>query len=365
MLALLFLASCKGLRAVRDEKLTIVPNSPLYFSDPEKTIVQTLIDGKPYDMMLDTGSSVTLLYSSTHPIPESKKLSKISYRDFNGDKAGLIQKFVADTVTTRSFIYNGKILFSLPASKKACTLKTFDGLMSRPIAPKGYFTELNYEEGYIRFVENIDLTQYESVPAKYNVNQGRFEITMEVNGIKANFLFDTGNSAGIYLDDKEFSLPEPVEQISYYSLFAGNKETALKSSLYLLPVKIGKYTFDQYAALNSSKTHNNVGMKFISQFCWVLDQTNNIAYCKPIHPEKFKTGSTHTRRANFVYADVFNSKLLIAQMNYNDPDIAVGDEITSISGENVTMDNLCEMASRFNSMPLDKSKIVLIRNVMH
>ena len=315
-------------------------------------------------MMLDTGSSVTILYTDTIPVSPDKILSQTVYKDFNGDKAGKLQKVVVDSLNTQAFQYQNKILYELPAAQPPCSTMQFDGLLARPIAPTGFYTELNYEHGFVRFVKNPDLTGYQSTRAYFSAYQGRFEILLNVNGTDGNFIFDTGNDAGIYLDREQYTMDNPLEQISYFTLMAGNKAVALQSDVHLASLKLGDYAFDQYVAVKSNKTHNNIGLKFISQFNWILDQTNSKVYFKPIRPENFKAGVQHTPRPNFAYANVYDNKLVVAQMNYTDPDISVGDEIISINGENVTLDNQCEMASRFNSMPFNKSQIVLKRNVV-
>ena len=217
-------------------------------------------------------------------------------------------------------------------------------------------TEINYDRGFLRFLSKPDFQGYQKLNAKYNTFDGLFEVELGINGTSGYFVFDTGNTVGVFLDSKMYQFNNPVEKLSYYTIMLGNQPVIMNSNLHLLLFKVGELQFKQYAAINSEKSHNNIGLKFIKQFNWILDEQNGFAYCKPIHPEQLRTDLEHKNRPNMANSAVINSKLIVAQMNYKDENFALGDEIISLNDTLVNSQNMCEISNKYNLEP-DKRKL--------
>jgi len=347
-LSLLFLVSCKEYRAMMAEETKNIKNEKVYFTDKQFETVDVSINNATHRMFFDTGSGVTMLYKPKFPLSPKKKVREKSVYGF--DKKTKISSFnySADYMATNMFFVKDKYLYVTEATKNQCdSVPTFDGILGN-LSDSDLILELNYEKGYLQFVDSIETSGLVALNAKYNDFTGKVSVELEVNGIKDYFLFDTGNKTMTMLNKEVFKFETPkFYSIDFLSKAVGNKLVSVRLDIYSARVTLGDMAFDYPVAVDKTSQRSILNKNFVQKFNWFFDKKNQKAYCKPIDLKRLVADSDNSRQPKRLLSVVSNDKLLVSYRNF-DSSFHVGDEIISIDGVNVTPENNCKFSALLN-----------------
>ena len=217
----------------------------------------------------------------------------------------------------------------------------FGGLSSRH---KMDFTNSRIYEMTIAEMDAIDTTEY--IPVKCRTSFGVMFISLTVNGEEHECIFDTGNSGAIMLrDELRVVNPEETDYVleGSYGIAVGG---ASEKQRFVLAPKVNV----DLAGMETANTvfylkdvpHENVGLKFISKFDWIIDQRQEGSrmYAKP---RVIEDVSDKPFEMPFRYAlSTHDGSLkVITRLIDGNEIFKVGDQIVSVNGEKITEENIC------------------------
>ena len=221
------------------------------------------------------------------------------------------------------------------------TLLGFGGLSSRH---KMDFTNNRIYKMTLAEMDAIDTTEY--VPVKCRTHYGVMLISLKVNGVEHECIFDTGNSGAILLKDgQRTENPKETDYVlegSYGIAVGGASE---KQRFVLAPKEAvdmaGTETANSICYLKDVP-NENVGLKFISKFDWIIDQRQGGSrmYAKP---RVIEDVSDKPFEMPFRYAlSTHDGSLkIITRLIDGNERFKVGDQIISVNGEKITEENIC------------------------
>ena len=165
-------------------------------------------------------------------------------------------------------------------------------------------------------------------------------ITLNVDGKEHNCVFDTGNSGGIVLKDKKRVDENRETDIPFDGAYAvAASGPTEKTAFCYAPnenVTMDSYSCEADVLYVPDIDMDNVGMKFISRFDWIISPSLDKVYFRPrnvkeepfeIHPYKITTA---------------NGRISILRRCLSmNPRFEVGDVIKSVDGEEITEENIC------------------------
>ena len=189
------------------------------------------------------------------------------------------------------------------------------------------------------FEKDIDLTGYQEVKCKFKM-MGVLFITLNVNGKEHNCIFDTGNSGGIVLKDKKRVDENRETDVPFDGAYAIAASGPTEKTVFCYApnenVTMDSYSCEADVLYVPDIDMDNVGMKFISRFDWIISPSLDKVYFRPrnvkeepfeIHPYKITTA---------------NGRISILRRCLSmNPEFNVGDIIKSVNGEEITEENIC------------------------
>ena len=189
------------------------------------------------------------------------------------------------------------------------------------------------------FEKDIDLTGYQEVKCKFKMI-GVLFITLNVNGKEHNCIFDTGNSGGIVLKDKKRVDENRETDVPFDGAYAIAASGPTEKTVFCYApnenITMDSYSCEADVLYVPDIDMDNVGMKFISRFDWIISPSFDKVYFRPrnvkeepfeIHPYKITTA---------------NGRISILRRCLSmNPRFEVGDVIKSVDGEEITEENIC------------------------
>lgn len=189
------------------------------------------------------------------------------------------------------------------------------------------------------FEKDIDLTGYQEVKCKFKMISLLF-ITLNVDGKEHNCVFDTGNSGGIILKDKKRVDENRETDVPFDGAYAIAASGPTEKTVFCYApnenVTMDSYSCEADVLYVPDIDMDNVGMKFISRFDWIISPSFDKVYFRPrnvkeepfeIHPYKITTA---------------NGRISILRRCLSmNPEFNVGDIIKSVNGEEITEENIC------------------------
>lgn len=189
------------------------------------------------------------------------------------------------------------------------------------------------------FEKDIDLTGYQEVKCKFKMI-GVLFITLNVNGKEHNCIFDTGNSGGIVLKDKKRVDENRETDVPFDGAYAiAASGPTEKTAFCYAPnenITMDSYSCEADVLYVPDIDMDNVGMKFISRFDWIISPSFDKVYFRPrnVKEEPFEIHPYITTTANG------RISILRRCLSMN-PKFEVGDIIKSVDGEEITKENIC------------------------
>ncbi|HEX9981475.1 MAG TPA: hypothetical protein VGB50_13020 [Flavobacterium sp.] len=364
---LLCLASCSEYKALTNEVTIVSRDSIVYFADKEMDIVNVNISGVNHQLLFDTGAGPTVLYNPKFDLSKIEFVKERTVYGFDKKQKIKLKGYVVDSFACGSYKMLNKYLFVAPVSKLSCggTFK-YDGVAARFVPHWDALTELNYQEGFIRFSKKPDLSGYYSLEAKFVPYNGMFYIKLEVEGISDYFLFDTGNTTLTMLNKKIFTKPYN-KLLTLQTLNVSVSDALFPMYIEVFPkqIKIGQFEFNYTVGIDQQSERSIVSATFIKNFNWIIDQKNNKVYCKPINPAKLLNKKEIKIPENLVRATVWKDELLVGYLNFESEIYHLGDRIIEVDHQKVNAENACEMATRLNSTSWREIKIVTVPASKH
>lgn len=346
---ILLLTSCGEYKAIMAESTENFKMSKLYFQDHNKEIVTVIIDGMQQNLLFDTGAGATVISHPKFQIDEKKRIRDRIIYGF--DKKSKIKSFSysSDSLYSSIFKVTKKYLFIVPDKLSICTTaKQYDGILGN-FFESDMILEINYEQGYLQFLEQLPDTELIELEAKFNSYTGKFSIQMEVNGQKDFFIFDTGNNSMTLLNKNIFTeVNNKIYTIEVLGQSVGKSEINMKIDVFQEKLKMGNNLVFYYSlGIDKSSDRSILSKSLIERFNWYVDKKNNKVFCKPINKEKFEIKTDLSKRNNRMYANEFDGKLKIYYKNFESK-IAIGDQITSVNNQQVTSENICQIRQLLN-----------------
>jgi hypothetical protein len=206
---------------------------------------------------------------------------------------------------------------------------------------------LNFDENSIEIKnENFDKSNFLPIEAKVETSSKKIIIPIILNKKKINFLFDTGNSGGLLVNEKEFKNSscdfEGEMMIGNFNGFSTQKIRIYKNAIIKgLPIQIENQNITSF---NPFLT-NTMGMKFISKFNWLLDFKNKKIYIQK-NKNQFEKSANEF---NNIQVLAINNELIIGFKSKTISNYKIADKIVSVNNKVITPENVCEIQNLLNS----------------
>lgn len=361
ILSLISLSSCKTLNIVSNQDVKLNYASEKIELKNNHILMNCLIEDKQQRFLLDLGSTTSVIFD-TLVIPDYHKREKGTFGSIkSGDDKSLKSAFIALKVKNNLVEGPKKAFIVVPVFNQS--MQNYDcisndnedavvGLFGYDFfGDDEYVSHFDFDKSIISNYKNEQLN--ELIKDGYNEIKSEFKdrwlsIFVTINGVEYKFKIDTGFtgsftipfSAKINFINEEH---QSVEGNLYHTLsgtskksedcFFSDKELIFNNTKYKTALTVSK-----------SISAQNVGIGFIKGFNWIIDNKNKKIYVKKNGLE-FDTKSSFTKKYMIISE---NHKLKIMAKNTLETKYDVGDEITSINNNIITLENICEMQDLLN-----------------
>ena len=348
LLLLLPFLSCKEYKAIVAETTLNYKNSKLFFVDKQKDILEVSLNGVSHSLFFDTGAGATVIYNPKFTINERRIVKNRSVYGFNKKTKTTLGTYSLDTMTSGIFKIHSKYLYLSKKPESLCSIKeSFDGILGSFFDWEASL-ELNYEEGYVKFTDEKPNLDYIELPCKFTYS-GKFYIELAVNGVRDQFLFDTGNKTTIILNSKLYHIL-PAKEYTIRNIaqtVAGPVQVEL--DIHRANFKMSdQLEFEFPVAIDHSSKRSILNDSFIKKFNWIIDPKNEKVYCKPIDKTWLTSKKTLRTKVDKILCSESNKRLLISYINFETSAYNINDQITAVNNTSVTTDNICEIQSLIN-----------------
>ena len=379
----LLMSSCSNQRfAIKNKDLIAsayvskgVPHDTINFViKHERILAETMIDGKPDTVYVDTGFNGELL--QTHPMSDltddymkvaiggAHKISQIYEKvdtvrySFLWDHLGIKMNLCLDMNIVCGKFFSAYPLLGLKAilpddDLDKVNLNFSDGKIIY------YTSDINHNDS-----TKFDLTGYKPVKCKFSWLTHRIFIYPKINGLEYRCLFDTGNVGFISIKkDKENNIRykrnahkkdgDIVCEGSWGIAISGVENDGKFIVRNNEKVALGDDEFKATVCYSNSINDHNVGLKFISRFDWYMEKGQ--LYYKPRDVEN------PDYQIKSPYRIIATDKGLMVIMRVVDENniLRFGDIITKVNGEEITSENICHYNDLLNNT-LDWSDFELV-----
>lgn len=200
----------------------------------------------------------------------------------------------------------------------------------------------NHEITFVPYSEPVDTAGF--VPIKCAMRRNALWVYPQINGVEYECIFDTGNgNAGFLLvDEQRIDHPQANDYVyegSYGISIGGqvSKQRFVRSPQETF--SIGGAEKEADITYVKKLPFNNMGLKAISQFDWIISAKNNgpAVYVRPHANDEQPPFDAF--RYKFLVSD---GKLkIITRLLDGNETFKVGDQIVSVNGETITEENIC------------------------
>lgn len=333
-----------------------------------RILLPCVIDGTADTLFFDTGCSGSLQehVSSPDSFPMKPVLtqSAITFSRTIWKKTGLS---VHTVETPWVAIKNHVCMVSCNnfQTKEYCTGKSKMDyrMVGLQMLPNYYQTLcLNFSDSTIQILDSntiYDTTGYYRVPALFCSRDGAQyysipRITLKIDSLDVDFLFDTG--ADICLALKEYATHAKENDIACVGKIGRDASGIVIDTTFLQSAHIhtfGNDTDSVWICYMQNLSLNVIGLEFISCYDWIIDRNQKKMFAKRV---AYKNCNIHEMSLYGVEADN-DTTLMITRTPYpNSNGYPIGSIISTVNGEKVSRDNICEM-KRFLSSTVDWSKL--------
>lgn len=364
IVALLLLVSCKSYNDFTNQKVESKVNGFQKMNlENNQYTSKFKINGKEGDFLVDTGAMTSVITDTL--FLNSFKLTKENfYTSIKLKGAGGMEvesdNFITDSVSSSLFNSSKKIFKVVKVTNlqnKKCTseieIKKTVGIIGIDFFKTANIPVLlDFENNTIKALSNnYSFEGYTKLNAKISTYKPEIKLTFSVDNKEIDFLFDTGNSGGFLLQEKQGKFDD-AKILQNISMIVGtaNGFDVMTSKIYKdITIKLeNNFEIKSNVLVLGKLTTNTLGISFIKNFNWILDFTTGTIYVKKISDYSSQFDSKAFSK-DYVFAN-FNSKLLVGlkKMELQNSKFNVGDQITAINNTKVTPENICEMQDLMN-----------------
>ena len=304
------------------------------------------VNGKPDTLMYDSGvNSLMLMMYTPSTQPEGMKFYR--HRVTGADKKSKVKATTLPVMIGTSRVNNSGFAFAvLNPEPPLCEKRTISDhhlLGSESLNIGHYKLDFtNREITFIPYSEPVDTSGF--VPVKCAMKRRALWVYPQINGVEYECIFDTGNgNAGFLLVDEQ-RIENPKENDCVYDGSYGISIGGQASKQRF--VRTPQETFslggnEKEAEITYVKNlpFNNMGLKAISQFDWIISAKNNgpIVYVRPHVTDEVPPFDAF--RYKFLASD--GKLTIITRLLDGNEKYKVGDQIISVNGEKITEENIC------------------------
>lgn len=354
----IILTSCNSYKDYANQEITFLKKTSQSFTleDNKLIIIATINENKGL-FLFDTGAMSSV-------IQDSLFLSKIK-TDKNSLKKGIklvgasgveIQSynFISNLANCNLFSSKNKIFKLIKINKinQSCNknIQNEDGIIGFDFMKESHNSILlDFEKNNIEILdESFSLNDYTKSSVKIKKLGNKIILPIFINGKKVDFLFDTGNSGGFKIREKDF-ITDTKPNLSINTLYGlANGITELKMDTYFNnSILFENERISSKLMVNNKTTVNTLGIDFIKNYNWILDFKNSSVYYKRIknqEKEEFKIPKYNIQSISI------NNKLFVGlKTNFYNGNLNIKDQIISVNNEIITPENICEMENFLNS----------------
>ena len=304
------------------------------------------VNGKPDTLMYDSGvNSLMLMMYTPSTQPEGMKFYR--HRVTGADKKSKIKATTLPVMIGTSRVNNSGFAFAvLNPEPPLCEKRTISDhhlLGSESLNIGHYKLDFtNREITFIPYSEPVDTAGF--VPVKCAMKRNVLWVYPQINGVEYECIFDTGNgNAGFLLkDEKRVGSPKENDLVyegSYGNAIGGrtNKQRFIRAQQETFSIDgAEKETEITYV---KDLPFNNMGLKAISQFDWIISAKNNgpLVYVRLHVTDEVPPFDAFSYK--FLASD--GKLTIITRLLDGNEKYKVGDQIISVDGETITEENIC------------------------
>ena len=359
-----------------DEKTKITycygKKTPFVLED-ETIYIPCKIDDTTHLLLYDSGFSeeLTKLFPGNVKLPKTRRTMKQTIGTascYTVIKQGL--KFY--NIKSDVFNFTNLVGYVVSVSSDTVPVKCMDfsdkihgfilGLYSFPNRENAMF--LHFSDTTITLLDSTDMydtTGFMSVKSRQESN--RIYICLNIDSIEYDFLFDTGSNGFLSIPrhkktkeytktmcttyvDPQYEKHKKENDISIVGFNAIDASGRVFDTITIQ--QTNAITMGDLASIKGSIDYGTsllkpiMGMKFISNFDWIIDRYRKKIYAKQIKEIEYKEISTYYN------VDVFDTTLQISLLPVGETKYQLFSIIDSVNGEKVNANNICQMRKLLN-----------------
>lgn len=355
ILFFVFITSCTTIKQLNNQEIQGFNESTKFIKDNSLLLINTLVDDNNTLLLFDTGATMSVIFDSIAIKNfENKEFGKLGTVTGADGKSDGIKTFTASFENELFRSKNKAFVYLKKTSDKCYKSKKYNGIVGLDVFFK------NDLQLFLNFSENSIININENQKNKI-INEGfqkikskcksnKIFIYLFINDIEYEFKLDTGflGSFSIPFDSKlDF---KNFNSLNYEgSLFSTATSTTIGDESFYekVPVKIGNINLNSTVLISKSLKNQNVGLKFINGFDWIIDYNNNNIY---IRKNSFEIKEINNENAfqYLVKINDSNNELVISAKQKELKKYNLNDIIISVNEVLVTSENICEIKDLLN-----------------
>lgn len=347
-IVLIFINSCKAIKLVKVENLTLHQGYESFEINKNKMLMQSRLNDTLKYFMFDTGATGSVLIDSsiTTGIDENKMVKFGVLKTPNGK----VDKIMASLKLENNFIKSTNKVFSVLPDKinNECDqyfsgivgLDVFDSNDDTVVKPKILMDFENFQVG-ITDIETNSLRENGYYKIKSKHSWKGIYIYIYINGLEYPFKLDTGFSGYFVmpLDNKLNFLTE-----SHITYVGGAMHTAIGSvalnsedNIYKdLNMQFEKKRIEYPIFVSNSIQVQNAGLGFIKNYNWFIDLENEEVYIKNLNTD-FDISQINYQK---YVVKIEDNKLIIA-IKTKGSELTVASIVLAVNNVYVNSENIC------------------------
>lgn len=258
-------------------------------------IIKVDIEGKEYDFLFDTGAAISLF--DRKYFDRKNNIGEVTSEDISGKKNK--ERLVSvNQLTIGGMMFKNVVGLNNDNLSQQhhfmCDVK-LQGIIGVNVL-RNYVVEINPISQKINLykpntVDKKILNEYSKYKYKAQGNNTRPHISVIIDKIKTELVFDTGSTG--YLGIPNNGLDKFVNNYKngvMYSegrrgLYGADKKVDRRVFVSEAPMKIGNLKIEKQSFILEDNLTNNIGFQFIKEFSTYIDFYNRTVYLKKINQE--------------------------------------------------------------------------------